>query len=62
MMTLERCVFLAHKHTTWQVVSYPLALIRTRLQAQGIGGRAVKYTGMGDVLSKTWQREGLRGV
>lgn len=45
-----------------QILSYPLALIRTRLQAQGVGGRGVKYTGMMDVGRKTVQREGVRGL
>lgn len=44
-----------------QVVSYPLALVRTRLQAQGVGGRPVKYSGMLDVFAKTYQKEGLVG-
>ncbi len=44
-----------------QVVSYPLALIRTRLQAQGLPGRPLKYRNMADVLQKTIEREGLRG-
>lgn len=44
-----------------QFVSYPLALVRTRLQAQGVGGRLVKYSGMGDVFRQTYVNEGLRG-
>lgn len=45
-----------------QFASYPLALVRTRLQAQGIGGEPSKYNGMMDVLMKTYRREGMRGL
>lgn len=45
-----------------QFSAYPLALVRTRLQAQGMGGRPSKYTGMVDVLSKTYRKEGFRGL
>jgi solute carrier family 25 (mitochondrial phosphate transporter), member 23/24/25/41 len=45
-----------------QFASYPLALVRTRLQAQGIGGRPVKYKGMMDVLTKTVKNEGFFGL
>jgi len=45
-----------------QVVSYPLALIRTRMQAQGVAGAAPKYTSMMDVLQKTLEAEGFRGL
>ena len=31
-------------------------------QAQGMGGAPVKYNGMLDVISKTIQREGFRGL
>jgi Mitochondrial carrier protein len=44
-----------------QFVSYPLALVRTRLQAQGVGGRPVKYRGMWDVITQTWIKEGITG-
>lgn len=30
-------------------------------QAQGVGGRPVKYSGMGDVIRHTYSNEGLRG-
>lgn len=45
-----------------QFAAYPLALTRTRLQAQGIGGKPIKYAGMVDVLRKTVANEGVRGL
>lgn len=45
-----------------QFCSYPLALVRTRLQAQGAGGRPIKYVGMLDVIKKTLASEGVRGL
>lgn len=45
-----------------QFCSYPLALVRTRLQAQGAGGRPIKYSGMVDVIRKTVASEGVRGL
>jgi solute carrier family 25 (mitochondrial phosphate transporter), member 23/24/25/41 len=45
-----------------QFSAYPLALVRTRMQAQGIGGKPPKYTGMYDVLAKTYRNEGVRGL
>ena len=45
-----------------QFSAYPLALVRTRLQAQGIGGIPSKYTGMMDVLKKTYGNEGFIGL
>jgi solute carrier family 25 phosphate transporter 23/24/25/41 len=44
-----------------QFVSYPLALVRTRLQAQGVGGRPIKYSGMADVFTQTLAKEGPVG-
>jgi solute carrier family 25 phosphate transporter 23/24/25/41 len=45
-----------------QFVSYPLALVRTRLQAQGVGGNPVKYSGMADVIAQTLRNEGVAGL
>lgn len=40
---------------------YPMNLVRTRLQASGSSGHPERYTGVFDVASKTWAREGWRG-
>ena len=43
-------------------MSYPLALIRTRLQAQGSGGRPVLYTGTVDCARAIYTAHGVRGL
>lgn len=48
--------------TCAQTLSYPLALIRTRLQAQGMGGQADKYASAVDVLRQTVRNEGVLGL
>ncbi|KAI0353621.1 mitochondrial carrier [Trametes cingulata] len=40
---------------------YPLNLVRTRLQASGSSGHPERYTGMLDVVQKTYARDGWRG-
>jgi hypothetical protein len=32
------------------------------LQAQGVGGRPIKYSGMTDVFAQTIRKEGFRGL
>ncbi|KIJ70031.1 hypothetical protein HYDPIDRAFT_121357 [Hydnomerulius pinastri MD-312] len=40
---------------------YPLNLVRTRLQASGSSGHPQRYTGVWDVVQKTYQHDGWRG-
>ncbi|KAI0638147.1 mitochondrial carrier [Trametes polyzona] len=40
---------------------YPLNLVRTRLQASGSSGHPERYTGIFDVVKKTYARDGWRG-
>ena len=40
---------------------YPLALLRTRLQAQGTPSHPVYYNSAFDVISRTFKQEGLAG-
>lgn len=40
---------------------YPLNLVRTRLQASGSSGHPERYTGILDVVQKTYARDGWRG-
>ncbi|KAI0719597.1 mitochondrial carrier [Cerioporus squamosus] len=40
---------------------YPLNLVRTRLQASGSSGHPERYTGILDVVRKTYARDGWRG-
>ncbi|PIL37110.1 transporter [Ganoderma sinense ZZ0214-1] len=40
---------------------YPLNLVRTRLQASGSSGHPERYTGIFDVVHKTYTRDGWRG-
>jgi len=42
--------------------SYPLVVVRTRLMAQGMPGRPVKYKGAVDCFRTIAQEEGLRGL
>ncbi len=40
---------------------YPLNLVRTRLQASGSSGHPERYSGIVDVVRKTYVRDGWRG-
>ena len=42
-------------------VVYPLNLVRTRLQASGSSGHPERYSGIADVVRKTYGRDGWRG-
>jgi solute carrier family 25 phosphate transporter 23/24/25/41 len=48
--------------TCGQVVSYPLSLIRTRLQAQGMEGHPILYSSSVDAFKKIVSREGVFGL
>jgi solute carrier family 25 phosphate transporter 23/24/25/41 len=48
--------------TCGQLVSYPLALVRTKMQSQGIGGKTQVYSNMFDCFGKTVQSDGLPGL
>lgn len=45
-----------------QLVSYPLALIRTRLQAQEVPMDSNKRDTMTTLMSRIWRNEGIRGM
>ena len=45
-----------------QVVAYPLQLIRTKLQAQGMEGRPRRYKGILDCFRQTTRDHGLKGL
>jgi len=45
-----------------QVVAYPLQLVRTRLQAQGMNGSPLLYRGMVDCFTKTYNSGGWKGL
>lgn len=48
--------------TVAQTVSYPLNVIRTRLQTQGTNGRAKKYNGMLDCMVKMIRNKGVTSL
>ena len=43
-------------------MAYPLQLVRTRLQAQGMKGRPVVYSGMMDCFQQTIRADGFFGL
>ena len=45
-----------------QFVAYPFALIRTRLQSQGLPWVPKSFNGIYDCFTKTYQQEGVRGL
>eukprot|EP01125_Pyxidicula_operculata_P019523 TRINITY_DN7098_c0_g1_i1.p1 TRINITY_DN7098_c0_g1~~TRINITY_DN7098_c0_g1_i1.p1 ORF type:complete len:317 (-),score=33.82 TRINITY_DN7098_c0_g1_i1:63-1013(-) len=44
------------------LVSYPFNLVRTKLQTQGVNGRAILYDNMYDCFKKTLEHEGPKGL
>lgn len=47
--------------TVGQIIAYPIALVRTRMQADGLAGEAKHFNGMLDVFKQTYKYEGIRG-
>jgi solute carrier family 25 (mitochondrial phosphate transporter), member 23/24/25/41 len=45
-----------------QVITYPLNLVRTKLQTQGVNGRPVLYKGIRDCVTIVLREEGARGL
>jgi solute carrier family 25 phosphate transporter 23/24/25/41 len=45
-----------------QLISYPLALVRTRLQAQELPMDAANRDTMTQIFSRIWKNEGIRGM
>ncbi|CAM9148613.1 unnamed protein product, partial [Discosporangium mesarthrocarpum] len=60
VMTL--LAFGAVSSTCGQLVAYPLQLIRTKLQAQGMRGVPYVYTGTWDCFRRTVKHQGFRGL
>jgi len=60
VMTLLACGSVSS--ISGQIVSYPLARIRTLLQVQGSGGRACEYSGTFDCAVKTFKSGGIAGL
>ena len=44
------------------IVSYPLQLVRTKLQSQGMPGKRKLFDGIFDCLAQTYARFGVRGL
>jgi solute carrier family 25 (mitochondrial phosphate transporter), member 23/24/25/41 len=59
--TLWLLTFAATSSGIASVFTYPLNLVRTRLQAPSRAPGAVRYTGAIDCFRKTWAAEGVRG-
>ncbi|KAG8349001.1 putative Mitochondrial carrier protein [Trypanosoma vivax] len=62
LSSVETAVVSMIASTVAQTVSYPLNVVRTRLQTQGINGRAVKYTGMTDCFVKMVRTKGVASL
>lgn len=45
-----------------QTVTYPLNVVRTRLQTQGLQGRVLQHCGMCDCMWQLYVKDGIRGL
>jgi solute carrier family 25 phosphate transporter 23/24/25/41 len=52
----------AFSSTCGQVVAYPLQLVRTKLQAQGMVGRPQRFSGVLDCVRQTVRANGVKGL
>jgi solute carrier family 25 phosphate transporter 23/24/25/41 len=62
LVFIYTCVGGATSTICGQLISYPLALVRTRLQAQEIPMNAANRDTMTKIFSTIWKNEGLRGL
>ena len=42
-------------------ITYPVDVVKSHLQADGVGGNPLKYSGTIDCIKKLWNKYGIRG-